>query len=302
MCIRTCTCGFRSRYLACSVPIEPIRYITSLQCGVGRFQSFTRFLSTSLTVLLRLCSHSQPTPRVQYRVSAARLPLSTTRETWPTRVIQKYRQNAKHPLHKPNDSLTQSPGLRAPSTTNLQPSRIQHSRNPASNVPALSTQDSLSESLPARPKPSHNNLQLLDIPQHAPLLHRLERESRELVRSIVAAATRFPEPNVTSRNRQQHVDHLLLVRGAGVRGRNAARSGLRGRSGRLHQRQVRVVLGGQDVQAVRLLLAGGVEVAAGGFVVDLLRGRRQDVFQRIFARVAVVGAAARVIFADVLQA
>jgi hypothetical protein len=36
---------------------------------------------------------------------------------------------------------------------------------------------------------------------------------------------------------------------------------------------VRVVLGGQDVQAVRLLLAGSVEVAAGGFVVDLLRGR-----------------------------
>ena len=182
------------------------------------------------------------------------------------------RQNAKHPP-QPTPTLTQSPGLRAPSTTNLQPSRIQHSRNPAPNIPPLRSQNRLGESLPTRPKPSHDNLQLLDIPQHALLLHRLERESRELVRSIVAAAPRFPEPDVAGRNRQQHVDHLLLVGGAGVRGRDAARSCLGGGPRGLHEGQVRVVLGGQDVQAVRLLLAGGVEVAAGGFVVDSLRGR-----------------------------
>jgi hypothetical protein len=192
----------------------------------------------------------------------------------------RHRHSAKHPPQptNPTPTLTQSPGLRAPSTTNLQPSRIQHSRNPAPNIPALGAQNSLGESLPTRPKPSHDNLQLIDIPQHALLLHRLERESRELVRSIVAAAPRFPEPDVAGRNRQQHVDHLLLVGGAGVRGRDAARSCLGGGPRGLHEGQVRVVLGGQDVQAVRLLLAGGVEVAAGGFVVDSLRGRFQDVF------------------------
>jgi hypothetical protein len=181
----------------------------------------------------------------------------------------------KHPPQptNPTPTLTQSPGLRAPSTTNLQPRSIQHSRDPAPNIPPLRAQNSLGESLPTRPKPSHDNLQLLDISQHALLLHRLERESRELVRSIVAAAPRFPEPDVAGRNRQQHVDHLLLVRGAGVCGRNSARSRLGGGSRGLHEGQVRVVLGGQDVQAVRLLLAGGVEVAAGGFVVDSLRGR-----------------------------
>jgi hypothetical protein len=212
-----------------------------------------------------------------------------------------HRQNAKHPPQpaNPTPTLTQSPRLRAPSTTNLQPSRIQHSRNPASDIPPLSAQDSLSESLPTRPEPSHHNLQLLDVPQHAPLLHRLERESRELVRRIVAAAPRLPKPNVARRNRQQHVDHLLLVRGAGVGGRNATRSRLRGRSRGLHQRQVRVVLGGQDVQAVRLLLVLGVEVAVGGFVVDALGRPGQDVCQRLAARVAV---AALVVLADVLQA
>jgi hypothetical protein len=63
---------------------------------------------------------------------------------------------------------------------------------------------------------------------------------------------------------------------------------------------MRVVLGGQDVQAVRLLIAGGVKVAACGFVVEFLRRRIQEVLYCVLTRVAVVGAAAVVDVADVL--
>ena len=206
----------------------------------------------------------------------------------------------KLPPRISHTTLTQSPGLGTTSTTNLQSRRIQHRRNLISNIPSLCAQNGLCERFSARAESSHDNLKLLNIVHHAPLLHRLERESSELVRSIVTAAPSLLETNVSRRQRQQHIHHLLLIRSASIRGRNPAGSSLRGGFGRLHERQVGVVLGGQDVQAVRFDLAGGVEVVAGG-IVEEARGAVEDVgeggaFLLSAALTAGVGVA------DVLQA
>lgn len=92
--------------------------------------------------------------------------------------------------------LTQSPGLGATSTTNLQSRRIQHRRNLIPDIPALRAQNRLCECLSARAESPHHNLKLLNIVHHTPLLHRLESKSSELVRSVITAATSLLETNV----------------------------------------------------------------------------------------------------------
>ena len=141
-------------------------------------------------------------------------------------------------------SLTQSPWIRAPGPTKLQPRPIANLHDPIAQIPPLVPQQRLRDRLATRPEPAKHELEPIDrfhgaaivvaaAPQQATLLHRAHDVGRELEGGVVRAALGLAEAQVAGRQREQ---------GVAVRPR---------------QRQVRVVLGREDVQVVRFVGQGG---------------------------------------------
>ena len=133
---------------------------------------------------------------------------------------------------------TQPPWVRTPGPTKLEPSSILDRNNLIPDQPPLLPKQDLRHGLPTRPKPPQHNLDPSDIPQQTPLLDLLEHKRTQLVRGVVAATARLPEANVAGRHGHEDVDDFCALGDVLLR--------------RLREGDVRVVLCGVDVEAVRL--------------------------------------------------